>query len=297
MRGRHWRATAWMSLLICGLAAGCASGPGGSVSLFPAGHDLLPEAEEFRRYAPMPAPVPRELQKITISPYVVEPGDVIVVEPLDFDSPLRLPVDQTVMVDGTIDLGRYGRFVVAGRTIEEVEEIVQAAIDAVEPETAPINVRLVSAQGALFYVVGEVNAPGAYPLIGRETVLDALMTAGGLTDRADHCGIVLARPSLPEGCRTVLPVCFDQIVQLGDTATNYQIMPGDRIFVASRSCCDGLVPDCLKEPCCVCLRMQCSCGPGVAVLPPPVTYTQPELPMVIDAPAGDLVPPPAPRLP
>lgn len=293
MRGRGFFGIAWMSLLLCGLFAGCATGPGGTVSLFPSGHELIPEAEQIRQYAPMPAPVPRELQKVVIDPYIIEPGDVLLIEPLDFDAPLRLPADQPVLVDGTIDLGRYGRIVVAGRTIEQIEALVQEAIDAVEREPAPINVRLVNVQGALFYVLGEVNAPGAYPLIGRETVLDALMSAGGLTDRASRCDIILARPSLPDSCRSVLPVCYDHIVQLGDTTTNYQIMPGDRIFVASRSCCDGFTPDCLKAPCAVCCRMQCACGPGIAVLPPPVTYSEVEPPIVIESPEGVVIPPPA----
>lgn len=293
MRVGWFRGVAWMSLLLCGLAAGCTTGPGGGFTLFPAGHELVPAAEEFREYAPMPAPVPRELQKVVIGPYIVEPGDVLLVEPIDFDSPLRLTADQTVLVDGTIDLGKYGRIVVAGKTIEQIEAIVQEAIDAIEPGPAPINVRLLNPQGAVYYVVGEVPAPGAYPLIGRETVLDALMTAGGLTDRASRCDIILSRPTPPDGCRIVLPVCYDQIVQLGDTTTNYQIMPGDRIFVATRSHLEGCCPDSLKPECTVCCRVQCSCGPGVAVLPPPVTYSLVEPPVILDAPPDVLVPPPA----
>jgi len=31
----------------------------------------------------------------------------------------------------------------------------------------------------------------------------------------------------------VMTVCYDQIVQLGDTTSNYQLMPGDRVFAPS----------------------------------------------------------------
>ena len=42
-------------------------------------------------------------------------------------------------------------------------------------------------------------------------------------------------PTVRLGCpRIVLPVCWKQIVQLGDTTTNYQIAPGDRIYVPGR---------------------------------------------------------------
>ena len=46
---------------------------------------------------------------------------------------------------------------------------------------------------------------------------------------------------MPCGCRIVLPVHYVAIVQLGDTATNYQIRAGDRVFVPSRSFSEDLV--------------------------------------------------------
>ena len=299
-----WRAAALV--VLAGLASGCAAGAGG-FTLFPTGHDLHPGAEKFRSFVPQPAPVPRELSKAAIQPYVVQPGDVLLIEPVNFESAVRLAVDQTVLVDGTIDLGQYGRPVVAGRTVEEIEAQVESLIEAVETEDTPVNVRLVNTQGAVFYVVGEVNAPGAYPLIGRETVLDAIMTAGGLTDRSDHGDIILSRPTHPEGCRIVLPVCWDHIVQLGDTTTNYQIMPGDRVFVATRSCWEGLIPGCLKKKSGPCCNTQCACG-AFPPVPAPVSYApyaSPALPTygpvmeqpgtVIEPPAS-VQPPPAPRV-
>ena len=98
-----------------------------------------------------------------------------------------------------------------------------------------ITVRLVTRQSKVYYVLGDVNAPGAFPLAGRETVLDAILAAGGLTDRASRANIILSRPTPPDNCRVVLPICYLEIVQLGDTSTNYQIAPGDRIYVPTRT--------------------------------------------------------------
>ncbi len=67
----------------------------------------------------------------------------------------------------------------------------------------------------------------------RETVLDALITAGGLSDRANDHKIILTRPMSAGQPRVILPVCYQQILQLGDTSTNYQLQPGDRIYVPS----------------------------------------------------------------
>jgi polysaccharide export outer membrane protein len=94
-------------------------------------------------------------------------------------------------------------------------------------------VRLVNRASKVYYVLGEVNTPGSYPLAGRETVLDAVVAAGWLTDRAAPDRVILSRPTTPGAEPCVLPVCLRHIVQLGDTTTNYQLQPGDRVFVPS----------------------------------------------------------------
>lgn len=126
--------------------------------------------------------------------------------------------------------------------------------------------RLVKSQSAVYYVLGAVDSPGAYGLLGSETVLDAILNAGGLKEQASQCGILLVRPSPPGGCRIIMPVCYRQIVQLGDTTTNYQVMPGDRIFVAEK--CG------LERRCKLCEEAACPCPPGeVAIASLPVYST------------------------
>jgi protein involved in polysaccharide export with SLBB domain len=142
---------------------------------------------------------------------------------------------------------------VAGKTVEQIEEEVQAAVKAKTPDAGPINVRLIGRQSKVYYVLGQVNAPGSFPLQGRETVLDGIVAAGGLNIRASRSNIILSRPTAPDGCRVVLPVCYRQIVQLGDTTTNYQLQPGDRIYVPGQTLCESicseLFPSCESAPC------------------------------------------------
>jgi polysaccharide export outer membrane protein len=256
--------------LVCGLLAasisGCTSTSGLLMQTGP--YKVLPSAETLARRRCQSLEFPRELEKQVLYEYRVEPGDMLVVEPVDFDSTMRLPGDQTVLADGTIELGRYGRLQVADRTIAEIEADVQRRIDEVHRQDDPkpegstrISVRLDQAESKIYYVLGEVNAPGAFPLVGRETILDAIVKAGGLADRANRHSILLSRPTPPESCRIVLPVCYKQIVQLGDTTTNYQIQPGDRIFVPSLTFCREMAqclapwhaercPGCQTQPSC-----------------------------------------------
>jgi polysaccharide export outer membrane protein len=252
-QGAHWK-TPLSVLCVCGfLSAGCSN----ILGLTPTGHRLTAEAKALRSAYLDPLSLPRELDKRVAPPYVVEPGDVLLVQPANFESPVRLPGDQTVLPDGTIQLGRYGQIVVAGKTIPQIEADVQAQIEAQEKNAGPVTVRLVTRVSKVYYVLGEVNAPGAFPLQGRETVLDAILAAGGLNEKASRKFITLSRPTPPDGCRVVLPICYNDIVQLGDTSTNYQIAHGDRIFVPTRSW-DDCGRNKIRLPC---LRPQTPCPP------------------------------------
>jgi protein involved in polysaccharide export with SLBB domain len=243
------------------LLTGCSVTGGNRLTLFPEGHRLIDSAKELRAAAPNPLPLPRELDKRLLPTYIVEPGDVLLVQPADLDSPARLPGDQPVLPDGSINLGRYGRLIAAGKTVDEIEADIRAVVEAQTKGAGAITVRIVTRVSKVYYVIGEVNAPGAFPLAGRETVLDGLMAAGGLTDRASRRNIILSRPTAPAGCRIVLPICYSEIVQLGDTSTNYQLAPGDRIYVATRDLCEDLLPACMqKPPCPPCGRPQTACA-------------------------------------
>lgn len=240
--------------------------------------------------------VPRELSKSVAAAHYLQPGDEVIVESVDFNSEVVLPADQQVMTDGSVDLGKYGRMVIASMTLEQAESSIQQAVAAMEKEAVTINVRLVQPVHR-YYVVGEVNSPGAYPLVGHETVLDAIMEAGGLTARASACDLLLARPTAPCSCRVSLPVCYRAITQLGDTTTNYHLQPGDRIFVGRQSLCEeikafyGAGMTC--ERCC---KSQQACGdPNVAVasapafVPPPVLGIPAPVP-----PSGNVTASPSP---
>ncbi|QDU60036.1 Polysaccharide biosynthesis/export protein [Planctomycetes bacterium Pan216] len=253
--------------LMVGSGLGCSLTPGGGLVAFPHREKLSECAEFVRQQNPHELAVPRELEKTVIPAYIVEPGDVLLVQAADFDSPARLPTDQPVLADGTIDLGRYGRLMVAGQTAEEIEETVTHIVNKKTKDAGAITVRIIERQSKVFYVLGEVNAPGAYTFIGRETVLDGILTAGGLTDRASRDDIIVSRPTAPPDCRVVLPVCYTNIVQLGDTTTNYQLMPGDRIYVTDRNVWKDAFKKNKKKLCeRFCCGPQCRCPevPGQA---------------------------------
>lgn len=256
-----------------------------SLGISPPRYRLLPEAEQFRKGAVPAPPLARELAKVPLAEYLVEPGDALLIQPVEFDSPVRLPADQPVLPDGVIELGEYGRPVVAGKSVPVIEAEVRQLVKAKEKKDVALTVRLISRQSKVYYVFGEVNSPGSFPLSGRETVLDGICAAGNLTRSAAPQKAILVRPTHPDGCREVLPVCLKQIVQLGDTTTNYQLRPGDRIYIPSQGMLESLFPTQQKEtgPCC---KSHAPCYPGgVSGCAPAVTMPPTDSPVFTHPPA------------
>jgi polysaccharide biosynthesis/export protein len=229
-----------LRLLLCAAAlagsVGC-SGVSQGVSPLPDRYPLGDSARAARLC--LPQSLPRELNKTTIDEYRVEPGDGLLVMPHDLDSKVRLTADQTILADGTIDLGKYGRLHVAGKSAPEMEAMVQEAVKKVEKneEIGFIDVRIVNRVSKVYYVMGEVTTPGKFALVGNETVLDAIVAAGGMTDRSSWRDVILVRPT-GDGTGMVMKVDYGAIVRTGAAATNYQMSPGDRIYVGSRKLID-----------------------------------------------------------
>jgi polysaccharide export outer membrane protein len=69
---------------------------------------------------------------------------------------------------------------------------------------------------------------------GNETVLDALTQVKDLKE-LDKKTIFIARPTAGGGTDQVLYVDWRAISKGNVVATNYQVLPGDRIFVAELS--------------------------------------------------------------
>ncbi len=137
--------------------------------------------------------------------------------------------------DGTVNLGTYGRVFVAGTTVEIAKARIEAHLSQFlqQPEVA---VDVVGYNSKVYYIVSEGagfgDAVTRLPVTGNETVLDAISHINGLTQVSSK-KIWIARPCPSElGRDQILPVDWVGVTKGGSTATNYQIMPGDRIFVA-----------------------------------------------------------------
>jgi len=178
----------------------------------------------------------RELDKTTMPRYVVEPPDEleVAIKPTLPDWNLGTV---TVQQDGYIDLGFLGDVYVVGSTLEEIEWKIAAGLRMAAAQQnqkldqpCRVSVRLASVQSKHYYVMGAVAHEGPVPIKGNETVLDAILQAGlksnSLPEKA-----YLVRPHPPGQCDQVLRIDWCSIRERGDTLTNYQLFPGDRVIV------------------------------------------------------------------
>jgi polysaccharide export outer membrane protein len=156
-------------------------------------------------------------------------------------SPSPIDGNHLVQMDGTIDLGIYGSVQVAGLNIdqarERVREFVQQASGRKE-NTIQVRVSVVAYNSKKYYIIADGAGYGeqvwGQAITGSETVLDAIGRIGGLPQVSSKRDIWIARRSPNFSQDQILPVCWEDITQRGITRTNYQVLPGDRIYVKAQ---------------------------------------------------------------
>ena len=137
--------------------------------------------------------------------------------------------------DGRVNLGTYGSVFVAGLTIEGAQAAIEEQLK-IKLEDPEVFVDILAYNSKVYYIVTQGGGFGdnvsRLPVTGNETVLDAVANIGGLSQLSSS-KLWIARPA-PNGvgCEQILPVNWADITRGASTATNYQLMPGDRLFIA-----------------------------------------------------------------
>src|SRR5262249_49145661 len=158
--------------------------------------------------------------------------------------PVKITGQRLVRPDGTIGLGQLGSVVVAGRTLEEargaVAEHLARRLDGFDPRKLTVDVAANNSK--VFYVIVEADGGEQvyrFPATGGETVRDAIRKV-----KLPLIGVAQV-PSIGLGERRVclgrmfddgqgsqmLRVDWEAITQDAKTATNYPLLPGDRVYI------------------------------------------------------------------
>ncbi len=141
-----------------------------------------------------------------------------------------------VRPDGTISLGIYGDIRVRGMTIAMAKKAIetQLAKQLLEPE---VTVDIAAYNSKVFYVILDGGGAGQQvvrlPVTGNDHVIDAISAVNGLSAVSDQDRIWVSRRTTMHETDEIYPVDWAAITQRGKSDTNYQLHPGDRVFVHS----------------------------------------------------------------
>jgi polysaccharide biosynthesis/export protein len=131
-----------------------------------------------------------------------------------------------VAPDGRINLGIYGTVSVAGLTVTEARAALETKLSESFAEPKVV-VDLSAFNSKVFYAV-VANQIHRLPITGSETIMDVMSQLSAGPDGVDS--ISISRPASATSKARNLEVHWKEVVQ-GDDTTNYQIVPGDRVFV------------------------------------------------------------------
>jgi len=134
-----------------------------------------------------------------------------------------------VRPDGMISIPLAGDIKAAGLTVSQLQENLKKQLTAfvANPE---VTVSVQEFRSKKFNIVGQVNKPGAYPLTGRMTILDAIALAGGFKDFAKSKKVYVLRTSA-DGKQIRLPFNYNEVIKGNQMNTNIDLESRDTVVV------------------------------------------------------------------
>ena len=167
----------------------------------------------------------QEKQERSAADYRIGPRDKIEIKVFGQD---KYNTTTRVSEEGKITLTMLGEVVVEGLTAMELEKRLSQLLEKYlrNPE---VSVAILEHQSKLVSVLGAVQAPGFKELIGRQTLLQVITAASGLTRDAGKEIIIIRQ--LSDDSSTTIHIPIDNLMLKGDPKFNIPVEPGDTIIV------------------------------------------------------------------
>lgn len=185
-----------------------------------------------------PPHVPHENNKLPLSAYIIEPPDVLKIDSIQKIRDQEISGYHLVRPDGSVGLGIYGDVMVWGMTLDQARVAIASQLSTViqNYKIESLSVDVQNYNSKFYYVITDGGGYGEqvmrFPITGSETVLDAISQISGLPAVSSLKHIWVARAAGGHG--EILPVDWCGVTQHGAVPTNYQLLPGDRVYVKAQ---------------------------------------------------------------
>jgi polysaccharide biosynthesis/export protein len=153
--------------------------------------------------------------------YIIGPEDVLEVQVWE-----RKDLNQTVFVrpDGRTSLPLVGEIMVAGKTVQELQDHLAQVYDKTS-QNAVVTVIVKEIKSRPVYFVGGFGRPGPLQLTRELSLMQAISIIGGVVPGGDA-----EKGYLLRGDKRVA-IDFYKLLQKGDLTQNTQLEPGDTVVV------------------------------------------------------------------
>ena len=140
-------------------------------------------------------------------------------------------LNQTVRVseEGKILLPLLGEIEVEGLTQNGLVQKLEELLSEKYLQDPQVSIFIREYQSKRVSVLGAIRTPGPIEILGRQTLLQVISEAGGLTSEAGSDIIVIRQ--LADGSSTSLKISIDDLVLKGDPTLNIPLQPGDIVNV------------------------------------------------------------------
>jgi len=132
-----------------------------------------------------------------------------------------------VRPDGMISMPLLGDIQASGTTPLQLAGLIEAKLKKFM-QNPKVSVVLTEIHSKVIYLLGEVGKKGPVEMTPGMTLLEAISSAGGLTDFANSKKIYILRNEA--GMQQKIPVHYKEALK-GDAALNLPLKPGDTIVV------------------------------------------------------------------
>jgi polysaccharide biosynthesis/export protein len=173
---------------------------------------------------PLPA---QQARNEFVRAYKIGPEDLLSISV--FEVP-ELNIEKVrVSQDGSISLPLLGRVEVGGLTQDGVAQKLTELLQAKYVKNPQVTIFIEEYKSQQVAVIGAVENPGSYKLVGRRTLLQVISDAGGFTDKAANQIFILRET--PDGKPTTITIDLNELVINANSELNVPIEPNDVINV------------------------------------------------------------------